>query len=245
MNRTICIVGAGWLGRQVGSALLEDGWRVVATTTREAREAELAALGFEPMRYRIGESPLPDADALLVAASASACIPWLSTPPASAPRRLIHISTTSVYDGLHGALTTDAVVPGVPPEGSEQRFSPHSKVTIADLIRLEGLFHTLAPGRCLTLRCGGLVGPGREAGRLLAGRTGVRDPESGAAVSPADLITRHIREWLAADLPGAVRNAVLPGTGTRRAYYTAAARALDLPEPAFAPQTAPPRHILP
>lgn len=235
---TICMIGTGWLGLPIGSELAERGFRVVGTTTTEARIPELREHGILPYIYRLGDPNPPSASIYVITVPPGKTGSYVEalrttfegmTPKAN----VLFISTTSVYTGRPDVFPESQVIPGQPAPEDAHRTSKHSTMPISELIKAEGVFWDVRRKRHTIVRCGGLVGPGREPGRFLSGRKNVPDPDAPANISPlqdvVDLVTSIILEgqW------GKVVNAVERNRPTRREYYTKAALDLGLEPPQF------------
>jgi nucleoside-diphosphate-sugar epimerase len=235
---TICMIGTGWLGLPIGKELAERGFRVVGTTTREARIPELREHGVHPYIYRLGDPHPPAASIYVVTVPPGKTGGYLAalrtTVEGMTPKaNILFISTTSVYTGRPDIFPESQVVPGKPAPEDAHRTSKHSSIPISELIEAEGTVWDEKRKRHTIVRCGGLVGPGREPGRFLAGRKNVPDPDAPANISPlqdvVDLVISIILEgqW------GKVVNAVDRNRPTRREYYTQAALDLGLEPPEF------------
>jgi nucleoside-diphosphate-sugar epimerase len=165
------IIGCGYLGKRVGSQLLEWGARVTATTTRPERLAELAGLGFEPA---VLDLEAPD-DTLIWESDPDAVVysvaPRRTGDPSIgfrdgaldsatrlieaglAPGAFVFVSSTGVYHQKDGLLVDEAS----PARPEEERY----------LILREAEDELLALG-AVVVRLGGLYGPGRSPVEWLA-----------------------------------------------------------------------------
>ena len=236
---TICVIGCGWLGLPIAAELAERGFNVIGTTTSEERIPEIRCRGIHPRIYRIGDPNPPSASIYIINVPPSKTGHYLEsmtrTAEALDPKsNVLFISTTSVYTGRPDIFPESLVVPGRPEPEDKHRTSKHSSIPISDLILAEGLFWDVKRKRHSILRCGGLVGPGREAGRFMAGRTNVPDPDGPANTSPLDEVTETVIMMILLGEWGKVVNAVKKDRPTRREYYTKAALDLGLTPPEFA-----------
>jgi nucleoside-diphosphate-sugar epimerase len=237
--KTICMIGTGWLGLPIAIELAERGFRVVGTTTSEARIPELTKSGIHPFIYRLGDSRLPSASIYVVTVPPSRTRSYVdslrTTFEGMEPQsNVVFISTTSVYTGRPDIFPESQVVPGKPTAEDAHRTSKHSDIRISELIEAEGVFWDVKKKRHTIVRCGGLIGPGREPGRFMAGRKNVPDPDAPANMSPlADVIDLVVSIILLGEW-GKVVNAVKRDRPTRREFYTKAALELGLEPPEFA-----------
>jgi nucleoside-diphosphate-sugar epimerase len=235
------MIGTGWLGLPIAKELAERGFRVLGTTTSEARIPELIEHGIRPYIYRLGETKPPQASIYVVSVPPSQSRSYVNdlrmTYSGMQPKaNVLLISTTSVYTGRPDVFPESQVVPGQPAPEDAHRTSKHSSIPISDLILAEGVFWEEKIKRHTILRCGGLVGPGREPGRFMAGRTNVPDPDSPANISPLDYVQEQVVSIILLGEWGKVINAVERNRPTRREYYTKAALELGLEPPQFAEQ---------
>lgn len=235
---TICMIGTGWLGLPIGMELAERGFRVVGTTRSEARIPELRKHGIHPYIYRLGDRNPPAASIYVVSVPPGKTGSYVEslrtsfegmTPKAN----VLFISTTSVYTGRPDIFPESQVTPGRPLPEDAHRTSKHSTIPISELIAAEGVFWDEKRKRHTIVRCGGLVGPGREPGRFLAGRKNVPNPDAPANISPLDYVQELVVSIILCGEWGKVVNAVERNRPTRREYYTKAALELGLEPPQF------------
>lgn len=187
----ISIIGLGWLGFPLAQELLRQGHTVCGTTTTPNKLPALQAAGINAHLLRLTPRPEPpaprpwlDAEALIV------CIPPKASQfgaafypqqiahlaeavSASAIKRVIHISSTSVYPELNRVMFEDDVLTVA------QSAAPA-------LLQAERIWRRVSSYQphATILRCGGLMGHDRLPGRYVAGKT----VDSGA--SPVNYIHR-------------------------------------------------------
>lgn len=232
------MIGTGWLGLPIAKELAERGFRVVGTTTSESRIPELKENGIHPYIYRLGDLRPPAASIYVVTIPPGKIGSYLkalkTTAEGMEPKsHVLFISTTSVYTGRPDIFPESQVIPGKPDAEDAHRTSKHSSIPISELIEAEGVFWDVKRKRHTIVRCGGLVGPGREPGRFLAGRKNVPDPDGPANISTLqEVVDRVVSIILEGDW-GKVVNAVNRDRPTRRDYYTKAALDLGLEPPQF------------
>ncbi len=187
----ISIIGLGWLGFPLAQALLKRGHTVCGTTTTPDKLPALEAAGIDAHLLRLTPRPEPgtprlwlDAEVLIV------CIPpkanqfgtafypqqiahLAEAVSASGIKRVIHISSTSVYPELNRVMVEDDVLTVA------QSAAPA-------LLQAERIWRRISSYQphATILRCGGLMGFDRLPGRYVAGKT----VDSGA--SPVNYIHR-------------------------------------------------------
>lgn len=239
-NKSIGILGCGWLGKPLAIALLNSGYTVSGTTTRAANIPPLSEIGVKPF---VIELPLtgdtPDADILdffetdliiisipprrksgNVALFLQQVESIVHTMKMAKARRAIFISSTSVYAGIAGRVT-------------ENDANPETVMSQAESLFLdEPSFDTVV------LRFAGLAGPGRHPGRFLSGKKVVGGDDPVNLIHQKDcigIITKIIQSGTARG----IYNACSDAHPSRRTFYTTMANALGLPPPLFTdPQNA-------
>lgn len=176
-NMQTSIIGLGWLGRPLAHELISRGYTVRGSTTSPEKQVQLRAEELNAYQLTLNPQPEGDLDSLL-----KADLLIVNVPPkagkmgddfhpaqmqalaervrASGVRWIIYISSTSVYPELNRIVVEDDV------QTPEQSAAPA-------LVRAEQTWLALkTTGRQVTiLRCGGLMGYERQAGKYVAGRT--------------------------------------------------------------------------
>jgi len=236
--KTIAVIGCGWLGLPIAADLAERGFNVIGTTTREERISEIEARGVRSRIYRIGDPKPPQAEGYVINVPPSKSTDYVTSLRATADQlppksNVLFISTTSVYTGKQDIFPESQVVPGIASPSDYTTTSKHSSIPISDLIMAEGVFWSGPKGLGTILRCGGLVGPGREPGLFLAGKRDVPDPDKLVSISPLDEVVYMVALIIATGDWGKVINAVERDRPTRKDFYTQAALNLGLTPPIF------------
>jgi len=229
-NRTISILGCGWLGKQLGEALASSGYEVRGSTTRIENADGLRSAGIIPLIYAVGNN-IEDArsffhtEVLIIslpqrlrANKGEEYIQQISEVVAEARRggvnRIVLFSTTSVY-------------PDVNREVHEEDADPDHPVARAErIVQLSGIPNTI-------VRFAGLFGPGREPGRFLSGKQNVP-----GAASPVNLIhsgdcVEIVRCIIEGNVWGHVFNACADDHPSKKDFYTKAAVAQGIAPPIF------------
>jgi nucleoside-diphosphate-sugar epimerase len=134
---------------------------------------------------------------------------------------LIFISSTSVYPCQEGIT-------------EEQLLPRPDKISGEILLQAEARVRAEFPGAVI-IRFGGLMGPGKHPGRFLSGRTGL-----GGSMVPVNFIALEdciglISAVVNKGVRGELFNGVSPDHPLREIFFTAGARALELPVPVFDP----------
>lgn len=242
MNR-LTVVGCGWFGLPLARHMVGQGWQVAGSVRDAGRARALADDGIAGFALDLRDAAFPAApfrDALVViaippgqgrgahAAAAAVyqagAVRLLDHAAAQGGRAIALISSTSVYRGLTGEVDEEA----------EPVADDHV------MVQLERHLATfLVPG--CAVRFGGLIGPDRHPGRFLAGRTDVRGGARRVNLVRREDCVRAVALLLDTPLdawPPRV-NVVSTDHPARQDYYPAAAAALGLTPPTFAPDAEP------
>lgn len=224
-NKSVAIIGLGWLGLPLAESLQQQGYTIKGSTTTPEKAATLTGQGIDAQVVRFDPMPTADLSALLAVDTVVINIPpkagmqgdafhpqqigyLVDAIRKQAARHIIYVSSTSVYPER-----SEPVEPSV--EDDVQ--TPEQSAATA-LVEAEQKVLTLAPERLVTiLRCGGLMGYERIPGKYVAGKT----IDTGTV--PVNYIHRDdvvglLTTIMAGKLHGTF-NAVAPEHPTREAIY--------------------------
>ncbi|WP_275554918.1 SDR family oxidoreductase [Mixta sp. Marseille-Q2659] len=240
--KKVAIVGLGWLGMPLATALTARGWQVTGSKTTPDGVEAARMCGIESCLLALTPELECDADELEALLSVDALVVTL---PASRTAeggenylravqnlvdsalafnvpRIIFTSSTSVYGNAGGMM-------------KEQ--SPLRPVTVAGetLVALENWLHDLPGTSVDILRLAGLVGPKRHPGRFLAGKSDVPDGEHGVNLVHLDDVVEAIALLLQTPKGGHIYNLCAPRHPAREQFYPAVAQQLGLTPPTFSP----------
>ncbi|WP_338874276.1 NAD(P)H-binding protein [Spirosoma sp. SC4-14] len=219
-KETIAIIGCGWVGLPLAEQLVQNGYRVIGSTTSVEKIDLLQKKAIVAYQLQLNPEPIGDLDALL---EANTLI--IDIPPKAArlgndfhPRQIravanavrqspishvIYVSSTSVYPELNRVLVEDDV------------FAPEQSASPA-MTKAEELVRELSQSVTI-VRCGGLMGYDRIPGKYVAGKT----VDSGAVPvnylhrdDAVGILQRVVREKISG-----VFNAVAPEHPSREAIY--------------------------
>ena len=241
MSKKISIIGCGWLGMPLASALVRIGHSVKGSTTSVDKMPVLKKAGILPFLVTISENGI---SGTLEACLKNSEILIINMPPRlrknleanfvkqmellcahvekASIKKVLYVSSTSVYeDDISMPIITEEI-------------SPNGKSARAkQLIAAEQIFKINGNFESTILRFGGLIGPDRHPANFLSGKTGIINPES-----PVNLIHQH-------DAIGIITaifknqtwntdfNAAAPQHPSRKAYYTNLCKTQNLPIPEF------------
>jgi nucleoside-diphosphate-sugar epimerase len=183
MNKPkVAIMGCGWLGLPLGRHLVEQGYAVQGSTTSVEKLPQLKEAGIQPFHLEVeasgmvGEDHTPffEADILVlnippgrrqgdVRTRYPNQIRWvLDACEQGTIKKIILVSSTSVYPNTNGIVTEDTTLEPATDSG-------HA------LIEVETLVQSAADIASTVLRMAGLAGGSREPGRFYAGKSGLQD----------------------------------------------------------------------
>ncbi|WP_343691031.1 SDR family oxidoreductase [Chitinophaga sp.] len=239
-DRSISILGCGWLGLPLAGLFVQQGYRVKGSVTSEEKLAALFERGILPYRVTITNQAIDcddiqgflDSDILIINFPPSRRPDINSYHPAqiallikaieaSKVQHVLFISSTSVYPDLNREITEKDVMP--PTKGSGQA-----------LIQAENLLLAQTKFTTTILRLGGLIGYDRMPARFLAGKKDVENGDAPINVIHQDdcigLISALIEQAVWED----IFHAAADEHPTRKVYYTLAAQKAGLEVPTFA-----------
>jgi nucleoside-diphosphate-sugar epimerase len=243
---TTLIVGCGYLGRKLGSLLVEKGDRVLGTVRSSSRAAEIASIGIEPIIADVLETAslqhLPAVERVFYCVgydrSAGAALRLVFGDGlqnvldhlSAAVVRLVYASSTGVY-GQNEGEWIDEESPAAP-----QHESGRACLEAEGRVRGWAAAQTTS-AVAVVLRFAGLYGPGRLVRRTMVERG---EPIPGDRSKFLNLI--HIDD--AAQAAALALTTARPHPlyvvsddrpVTREEYYSRMARMLSAPTPRFAP----------
>ena len=236
----VAVIGCGWLGWPLARTLLAAGVEVRGSATTPEKVAALRADGVAATRLELTPDTSPQAPELADLLRGARTL-VLTVPPGRGPEReqyagrLRPVAEAAALHGVRHLVFTGST--GVYPD--EPRVMTEADALAAPdaaspLLRAEAALS--ASGVPLTvLRLAGLYGPGRPPGRFLAGREGVGEGSAPVNLVHLDDCIGAIAAVLGGDFAGRTFNICAAGHPLRRDFYPAAARALGLEPPTFAP----------
>ncbi|WMC11408.1 NAD-dependent dehydratase [Oceanimonas pelagia] len=229
-ERSLAILGLGWLGEPLARTLLESGWRVCGTSRDAGKAGRLEQAGIATRLWDFN-TPLParwpdelTAGTLLLCVPPGKVADYPNTLGQLARlavnggvQRVIFTSATSVYAGTGVKTEVDAAPDG--PRGER-------------MLAAERAVQACGARSVLILRLSGLVGGSREPGRFLSGKRFDGGDEPVNLVALEDLL-RLLPALLERNDWPAVLNVSAPHHPHRCDFYGEAARLQGLPPPEF------------
>lgn len=239
-QKTIGILGLGWLGTALALELLSQGHNVKGTVRSKDKIVDLKKQGIDTYYLELTEDKIygdladfyKDLDSLFINIP-----PGLRKNPesdfvyrirllmtfvrnASIPQ-VIFVSSTSVFKD-------DVTIPTYNENSNPNATSNNGK----KITEAENLIRDFIPYATILRPCG-LIGADRHPIKMLFGRTGIKNPKA-----PINLVTRdqviHIASQLINDyLKASIIHAISEPHDSRKSYYERIAKERDLPAPEF------------
>ena len=238
---TISVLGCGWLGMPLAEELLQKGYSVNGSTTTSEKIETLEKKGIDAFYIELTEeevkgevfSFLDGAEALIVdvppglrkepnASFVKKLKHFMTKLELSSVEKVILVSSTSVFEDQESI-----------PEYSETS-TPNGKSSASKQIQeVEKLFQNNPNFKTTVIRMGGLLGGDRHPVKFLAGRQDVANPQA-----PVNLIQQQdaihlILKVLQQEKFGEVFHGVYPLHPSKKEYYSAKAKELNVEPPAF------------
>lgn len=243
MKKTVAIAGMGWLGLPLAQKLQTLGYDVKGSVTSRKKAKTLQNNGYHTLVVEISENGVSGDIELLLANTDFLVIMippglrkytgadyvlkmshFLAEIQRSTVQKVILVSSTSVY-GDDQEKVTEQDLPRPETEAGRQ------------LLQVEQLFFTSEHLKTTIVRFGGLFGGSRQPVRYLAGRSNLSNGDA-----PVNLIHRVdcigiLSEIIKQDAFGHIFNAVMPQHPTKRKYYVASAKELNLAPPTYSEES--------
>lgn len=224
-SNTISLLGSGWLGLPLAKSLQKWASSVKVSTTQAAKLEPLGELGLNPYLVELGSNltcPLEflQSDILIVGITSKdeSGFQKLVEHIAKSPiKRVLFISSTSVYPLLNSELDENSPVKNCP------------------LTRIESMFTIRTEFKTSILRFGGLFGGERQPGNFLKPNKPMSQPEGYINLIHLTDCIAIIQEIISQNAWGETFNACAPTHPTRREFYTHQAKLLGNTEFCFAP----------
>jgi nucleoside-diphosphate-sugar epimerase len=241
----IALLGAGWLGEPLAHQLQTTGYQVQCSTTSADKAARLQTAGLAstvlqvtPTGIRGSVDDFFAADILILTLPPGGrSNPAVATDYPAKVRHLIaaaqagkiqHVlftSSTGVYGDTDGWVSEDAVLRPNTPSGQALQV-------------VEQELRAAFGARLTILRLAGLAGADRQPGRWFAGRQNLPDGQVGVNLVHQQDVIRIIEHLLTNQQWGLLLNVCADAHPTKAVFYPAAAQALGLEPPTFAPAEA-------
>lgn len=232
LNKSISILGCGWLGLPLAVRLIAGGWQVKGSTTTAAKLPVLAANNIAPYLVQLSSdvslsADFFNSDTLLInippslkKQSAEAYLTHMlalqKQVELSPVKRVIFISSTSVYPDTNTEITDTGIVD----------FQ-------SALYQSEQLFNQSTTFKTTIIRFAGLIGPGRNPSRFFAGKTDIQNGQAPVNLIHLDDCIGIIEAVLNHQRFYGTYHAAAPTHPSRSEFYSLASQVADLPLPGF------------
>lgn len=223
MKETISILGCGWLGKTLAISLTKNGYQVKGSTTSVNKINELKSIGITPISIDISQrgidwSDFLNSDFLIIAITSKQSDDFerlIKKIEKSEVRKIIFISSTSVYPNTNNIVTED------------------STIKVSELSNVENLFKINDVLDTTVIRFGGLFGYDRQPGDFFKDNKIIQNPEGYINFIHRDDCIGIIEQLISQGIGNITLNACSDSHPKRRAFYTNAFRKLGKPEPVF------------
>lgn len=219
----VSILGCGWLGKPLANYLLNKGLVIKGSTTSEDKLQDFKNLGISPFIVDIDNldeyktAPFFNSEILVIAIPSKNINGFkslISQIEKSSIRKVIFISSTSVYPSLNNEVT----------ESSETLKTP--------LVEIENLFIENAKFKTTIIRFAGLFGYDRNPGNWFENKK-IPQPNGFVNMIHQDDCIEIIYKIIEKDVFGEIFNACSNHHPTRKEYYTLAKKKLKKESPTF------------
>lgn len=230
MNKSISILGCGWLGKPLAKHFLNRGFEVNGSTTTPEKMESLEKEGVTPFlidsknldeeNYR--EFLKTDIVVVTISPQSKEVMGKLAADIAESPaKNAIFVGSTAVYPNTGGEVTES---------DAEYIKSPHSGRVMKEL---EDTFLEQDNVNTTVVRFGGLFGPGRTPGKFMAGFKGLSGGEKPVNMIHLDDCIGVIDAIVDQNAYGEVFNACAPEHPLRKDFYVEAAVKAGVAPPEF------------
>lgn len=242
----ISILGAGWLGKALITALKEKNYTLNASTRKSSKLVELDALGAKSFLIDYlkengvyGDTSFLKCDCLVICMAPGrknsgeslyleALKSYLDIALELGTKKLIFTSSTGIYGDMTGIVKEE-----------DMNFDNKVKETQVEvylqrvLLQAENLVLENKNINVYVLRLAGLIGPGRQAGRFLAGKKNVASPNAPVNLAEQSDVVAIIASFIEHEYPIGIYNICADEHPTRKEFFTQQAHMLGLEAPEF------------
>ncbi|WP_411029621.1 SDR family oxidoreductase [Spongiimicrobium sp. 3-5] len=239
MNRVVGILGCGWLGFPLASALVKKGYTVHGSTTSMAKIPALEKAGIVPFLLVLEEGKIT---ASISDFLEGVTILIINIPPklrgsnkenyvkkirrlheaiaASTVKKIVFVSSTSVYGEINGEVNEDTI-PEPQSESGRQ------------LLLSENIFKEDETLMTTVVRFGGLIGPNRHPIVHLSNKTKLTNGNAAINLIHLNDCMEIIGSIIEHDWWNEIFNGVYPYHPTKKEFYTLEAKKRNLPPPPY------------
>lgn len=209
LNQRISILGCGWLGLALAIYLTNKGYEVYGSTTTNSKIKILKENGIKPFLVDINNLDIDikdflSADALIIAITTKSIENiknLIRHIEKSGVRKILFISSTSVYPFINGIVTEE------------------TNTLITPLSEIEKLFITNSFFKSTIVRLGGLFGYNRKPGNFINPNKPVDNPEGYINLIHRDDCLEIIEQIIIKNVWNEILNACSDNHPKRREFY--------------------------
>ncbi len=231
-NRSVLIIGCGWVGKKLGQQLIKNDFNVYGTTRSSANFSTLSELGIKPVKLELPAAKLSDiriplTDAVIISISPGRgpqrddyprAIRQLSKVLAERNVQVIMYSSTSAYGNASNEVKESDAIPKISSKNP--------------MLAAEGELLHKTP-RAVILRLCGLYGEDRHPARYMAGRKNIADGEAPVNLVHRDDVIQVTQKIIDENTSGEIFNVCSNCHPTRAEIYTLIADRLKMKKPTF------------
>lgn len=214
-DKSISILGCGWLGKALAKHLIKNGYKVKGSTTTKSKKAELTSAGIDPYlinisNFKKGNQRFFKSQYFIICITSKSVDNFknLADEIKNSPiKNVIFISSTSVYKNTSTIVTENDV----------------NALNTSPLLQIEKLFLNDTSFKTTILRFGGLFGYERRPGNFFNSGKVVPDPDTFVNLIHRDDCIRIIERIIEKDIWNEVFNCCANTHPTKRDFYTKAA----------------------
>ena len=223
MKNRISILGCGWLGNALAVQLIQQGYDVKGSTSSERKMDEIQSQGIESYMIDIGNHDIDltdflSADILIIAITSKEIVDYknlILKVEKSQLRKVIFISSTSVYPNANGIITEK---------------SPHNSSILTEI---EGLLTINSHLDTTIVRFGGLFGYDRKPSNFIKPNNKIEKPEGYINFIHRDDCISIIEKIIAKGIWNTTLNACADSHPKRRDFYEKEYKKDGKPSPVF------------
>lgn len=238
----IGVLGCGWLGLPLAKSLMDEGYEINGSTTRQEKIQSLEKEGIKPYQIIIKEDQIEgdikgflDCEILIIDFPPKRNENVTDLYPSqvnhlkdelinSKVKKVLFISSTSVYPSPDGLINEETALNPIRKSGKA-------------LIEAENIITSAQEYfKSTIIRFAGLIGPQRNPGRFLAGKENLSGPDAPVNLIHLEDCIAIIKAILKEGKWGEVFNGASPDHPSKKEYYTLAATKMNLPVPHFDPE---------
>jgi nucleoside-diphosphate-sugar epimerase len=223
-NKTISILGLGWLGSFLAQHLEQKGYAIKASTTTPQKLNDLKASGYSGFLINL------DTEQGIPAEFSDSPIHFICIPPSKiegdyADTLAKYVSTIS-EEVLVFFISSTSVYPDISGDYLEKDHAGHGKMLQAENV-ISSRFK-----KHFILRCSGLFGGDRDPGNFLAGKVNLKGPFTSVNLIHAMDICEVVEKLLSSKIHG-IYNLSVTAPYNKKEFYTKASRKISNAPPIF------------